>query len=312
MALKPIVGLIGDMVSPMRKALSSVAKDSLKTGVKAGKVQLKEDLIRQTALDRIGSTLIAPMVEADFLPGVETLNPDYQRLANTVWEFLETMDVLGKYFPDTKKIQIHTSGAWPESTGVHELTHYMFDMMLTPKAKKAWSAAVETYGEHPRAFYSVEWARANWPKDALNYYSVKSLRDEESLTNTIQDILSPGREIEASLGLLVEVEKIFNAPGLIDRVAHRLPREMAEAAFPPMPPIPKVPKVWQEFSETATRRRFEEGRGFGTERYPKTVKVKVTMPDGDVFEDEIKGLNKGHAIGRALQNWPGATVEEVI
>ena len=37
--------------------------------------------------------------------------------------------------------------------------------------------------------------------------------------------------------------------------------------------------------------------------------MKVTWPDGQVHEDEVRGLNSGHALFRARSNWEGAKVE---
>ncbi len=46
--------------------------------------------------------------------------------------------------------------------------------------------------------------------------------DTESLAFTLQEILTPGQEITAPMGMLRAVERIFDAQGLIDRVAHRI------------------------------------------------------------------------------------------
>jgi hypothetical protein len=46
-------------------------------------------------------------------------------------------------------------------------------------------------------------------------------------------------------------------------------------------------------------------KGYDEQRYPKTVTVRVRFGD-DVFEDEIKGMNKAHAMERARRNWEDA------
>ena len=46
-------------------------------------------------------------------------------------------------------------------------------------------------------------------------------------------------------------------------------------------------------------------KGYDEQRYPKTVMVRVRFGD-DVFEDEIKGMNKAHAMERARRNWEDA------
>jgi len=47
------------------------------------------------------------------------------------------------------------------------------------------------------------------------------------------------------------------------------------------------------------------------QRYPVVIEVKVTLDDGDIFNDFIKGLNIGHALYLAKLNWKGYKVELV-
>lgn len=49
--------------------------------------------------------------------------------------------------------------------------------------------------------------------------------------------------------------------------------------------------------------------GFDGSNYPHTQPVTVTLPNGEVFMDEIKGMNQAHALERARRNWDGATIE---
>ena len=60
----------------------------------------------------------------------------------------------------------------------------------------------------------------------------------------------------------------------------------------------------------------EKGKGFHDQKYKTTIKVKIKDPKGKYEErkkmryrtEEIKGLNKGHALARAKSNFPGSAV----
>ena len=47
---------------------------------------------------------------------------------------------------------------------------------------------------------------------------------------------------------------------------------------------------------------------FEEQRYKHVQLVRVIFANGDEIEDEIKGLNKGHALYLAQLNWPEAKV----
>ena len=49
------------------------------------------------------------------------------------------------------------------------------------------------------------------------------ISNTESLAFALQEVLTPGMEITTPVGMLRAIERIFDARGLIDRVAHRLP-----------------------------------------------------------------------------------------
>lgn len=51
------------------------------------------------------------------------------------------------------------------------------------------------------------------------------------------------------------------------------------------------------------------GKSYHEQKYQVSIAVRVTWPDGMTHEDEVKGLNKGHALYRARWNWPDATIE---
>jgi hypothetical protein len=51
-------------------------------------------------------------------------------------------------------------------------------------------------------------------------------------------------------------------------------------------------------------------KGYHEQNYPHSQPVRVTMPDGSSFVDAVKGMNAGHAMWRARDNWPGASIEK--
>jgi hypothetical protein len=60
----------------------------------------------------------------------------------------------------------------------------------------------------------------------------------------------------------------------------------------------------------------EKGKGFHEQKYKTTIKVKIKDPKEKYEErkkmryrtEEVKGLNKGHALARAKSNWPRSAV----
>lgn len=56
----------------------------------------------------------------------------------------------------------------------------------------------------------------------------------------------------------------------------------------------------------------KEQTPYEEQKYRYEQPVRVTLEDGQVFEDAIKGLNRAHAIERAYRNWPTATNVEPI
>ena len=49
-------------------------------------------------------------------------------------------------------------------------------------------------------------------------------------------------------------------------------------------------------------------KGFHAEKYPISLTLVLCFSDGEQWEDGIKGLNVGHALWRARQNWDGVTI----
>lgn len=53
----------------------------------------------------------------------------------------------------------------------------------------------------------------------------------------------------------------------------------------------------------------EKGKPFHEQKYPVEQEVVVHFPGEIPFTDTVKGLNEGHALARAKENWPGAHIE---
>ena len=53
-------------------------------------------------------------------------------------------------------------------------------------------------------------------------------------------------------------------------------------------------------------------KSFDEQKYTCTIKVQITFEDSnDIYTDEIKGLNPGHALYLARLNWPDASAIEI-
>jgi hypothetical protein len=72
---------------------------------------------------------------------------------------------------------------------------------------------------------------------------------------------------------------------------------------------------FQEMGQKPAQKEFPLGsKGYHEQKYSTSVPVKVTWPVHPHMRphfDEVKGLNEGHALARARQNWPGAVVEKI-
>lgn len=60
------------------------------------------------------------------------------------------------------------------------------------------------------------------------------------------------------------------------------------------------------------------GKEFAEQAYPFTLPVRVHYDTGlggigssDSWIDAVKGMNPGHALARARENWPGAVIEVI-
>ena len=54
--------------------------------------------------------------------------------------------------------------------------------------------------------------------------------------------------------------------------------------------------------------RIGAQKGYYETAYRHEQKVRVKFPGEKAFGDQIKGLNKPHALERARRNWPGAKI----
>lgn len=64
-------------------------------------------------------------------------------------------------------------------------------------------------------------------------------------------------------------------------------------------------------TERAQQRGSNEmTKPYGAQRYPVAITVRVIFPEfpDAPLVDGVKGLNAGHALWRARQNWPNASV----
>lgn len=102
------------------------------------------------------------------------------------------------------------------------------------RSKHYQSRAVEGTGTYHRKILR---------ESGINERSEHFQANTESLAFTLQEILTPGQEITTPVGMLREIERIFDAPGLIDRIAHRItvkrPGRPFMAATMPLGPMPR-------------------------------------------------------------------------
>jgi hypothetical protein len=107
-------------------------------------------------------------------------------------------------------------------------------------------------------------------------------------------------------------------PGLVDNfkiAASRTPYigpMLVEQALAPINPLAaatvtpysKAPNSLMGFSKDPYKQK-----GFTEYKYKVEIPVKITLPSGEVFYDNMNGLNKSHALERARRNWDGSSVE---
>lgn len=73
--------------------------------------------------------------------------------------------------------------------------------------------------------------------------------------------------------------------------------------------------VWGRMTKAQNEARLvNEGpnaKGYGEQRFPTEMAVKVTDPTAGSWFDSVKGLNQGHAMARARANWPASEVRPI-
>jgi len=211
-------------------------RDFLENAV--GVTDLIPALTRETALDRI-RLLLRRQTDVEALPGVQVYNDVWERLGDIVWGVDKKMAPQGraiqpKYIwgEGTRKGAPSAITLNPEaiaagqrigwrggedvaSVATHEVAHRLYGELLDGKQLSAWRKAVSKYGAHP-------YVQQNFEQGVLPQHT-NYVMDTESMAYVLQDIFTPGREIQSPIGLIAEVEKLFDVRGLFDSIAHRLP-----------------------------------------------------------------------------------------
>ena len=106
-------------------------------------------------------------------------------------------------------------------------------------------------------------------------------------------------------GQTVIGNRVITLHGPTWREAHGLPPEQGQPmAKVAERPYAGVPRTLMGFPKEGPTKPFHE------QRYPFTLTVRVSWPDGDSMVEQVKGMNKAHALERARINWEGAEIEE--
>jgi hypothetical protein len=344
--------LLNEAVWPAFKALDSYVKPLTEAAVKSFSHDRIATIFRRPTLRDKGVT--GPLADLEDLT-----HRGWNQMRDAIWQYNKELGELGgQHFPMRPKnfprVEINPLARNPESLGAHEGAHHIYSDAWTPKHKVMWNRVVREYGKPIFSPEELIWKMIpkEQKKELLKlkshpwlagdqHYKDQILKNfgqrfnvgipikyqdflanTEALAFTFQDLLTPGREITAPLGMIRGLERIFKAPGLIDRVAHRLPQ---------VKPAPlRMPSTRGTIRGTAGRaeglpkrrrkttwERYVEKNYGGPSTleeplYPTSIMVKVTWPDGMTHFDEIKGLNQGHALWRAKDNWGTDTSIEVI
>ncbi len=123
----------------------------------------------------------------------------------------------------------------------------------------------------------------------------------------------------AGLGMAADYFRDLRSnPNRMTEVAARLAKEggPSGAKLPEKQPVNPTEATGESVPgslELEARQMVSEtGKPFAEQKYPHIQRVRVEWPEhNDVLEDEIKGLNKGHALARAKENWPGAKITAI-
>jgi hypothetical protein len=125
---------------------------------------------------------------------------------------------------------------------------------------------------------------------------------------------SPQQIEDAVMGLLLGMAGGAGLPPSV-RGGNPPPRPPARVRVgPSTPPDPNFtsPLVEARRSRGLGFREDRPGQPYSESRFSYDLPVRVTFKGNDVVEDAVKGLNKGHALARAWQNWPDATKIEPV
>ena len=128
----------------------------------------------------------------------------------------------------------------------------------------------------------------------------------------IQGLKDFGAEVaERPVALMEQLDFTDLIPGLaaLPPGSNKLLKKLGKLDIPPSGG--KLKAKHQMIKDPNNFKVLEEPRGFNEINFPHTQKVRVEFPDGDVIEDEIKGLNRGHALAIARENWPDTKVTPI-
>lgn len=107
---------------------------------------------------------------------------------------------------------------------------------------------------------------------------------------------------EAGRATALSILAAMAAPGVPGDEMDKARRAMRELSVAPEPrPYFNVPDELMGYGRAP--------KGFSESKYPYTANVLVRWPDGMSQVDQIRGMNREHALERARRNWEGADVK---
>lgn len=92
----------------------------------------------------------------------------------------------------------------------------------------------------------------------------------------------------------------------LEELEGRFPKELGKVPSPSVVPTKRPYQTAPD--ELMGFRKMGEQKGYFETAYRHEQKVRVKFPGEKAFSDQIKGLNKPHALERARRNWPGAKI----
>ena len=195
----------------------------------------------------------------------------------------------------------------------HEVLHALRDLglfkdsewgILSTKARQAW--------------------RKQYPIDRLYGHLDDEGKDEEGVAHAYAAWDNDEIKVDGRIARLFKrIKAFFEA---LRNALHGLGFKTAEDVFRRYPPgeiggrdragvggeSPMFARSYENAPDNLMGfRRYGQQKSFDETNYRHTQPVRVTFDDGETFTDEIKGLNKAHAIERAHRNWPDAKIEPI-